>query len=312
MVIKNKPLRASVIAIFFQYLLGAVTSAFLYDYLVITYGFGGNRAGFMMVIIGGFGVIGGGLAQLLFGFLSGKYRLMDIYRVAFYVSLGAYLAYFFLAAPVFGANPLAYSQIDPSADLFTNIGHLFKGTGWIVVIPAIISQAGNSLFSLTIVVMMENSIEYHEYYLGERKEAVAFAWRPLCAKLSTGARWALYMLALFATGTNLIYDKINQETSRLASIQHTVDAATYAEESALSDAAVQKMVDDLSRSAKIEWTVWMFAIILACLVAAYLAIRLGYSLSDEEHARIVAELEKKHEKNLLNANEDETTLKQAM
>lgn len=287
MVKKNQPLRMSVLAIFFYYLVGAVTSTFGYDYFVFTYGYGGSLAGYVYVVNGAFSVIAGLGGQIFFGLISRKMKLLDIVRLMFYLTIGFYLVAFILATPMFGNEPLAYSPVSLGSDGTYSV-NILGGTGWLLFIPLFFSSASTSIFYLALLVLMQNSIEYNEWKFGERKESVAFAWRPLDAKISSAAKWALYMIALVATGTISVYNTIN-------STSESLDAGDAGMTSAAANKAVQDSINALSQGQKIGFCFWYFGLAIGCMIVAYLFIRLGYHLTDEEHHRIVVELDKKHQ-----------------
>jgi melibiose permease/lactose/raffinose/galactose permease len=294
MVHRNAPLRMVVFAIFFDYLMGAITGSFGMDYFYFTYGFGGGLGGYIYVVQGVFTTVFSLLAQVLYGKISKKWNLMKILDWSFFIALGLYAIFFILAVPLFGDHPLAYSPlIDNESNVATGV-NIFAGTGWLIFIPQIFISMATSIFLLVLLVMMQNAIDYNEYKFGERKEAVAFAWRPLDAKLSSALKQGLYFLALVMTGTIAVYNTIDETTK-----SHNAGDIT----SAQAESQVQGAIANLTRGQIIYFDCLYIGLAVACLVAAYLFIKLGYHLSEEKHREMVTELEKRHAQDaLINEN----------
>lgn len=51
---------------------------------------------------------------------------------------------------------------------------------------------------------------------------------------------------------------------------------------------------DVKPSSLIIIGVWIFVILLACFAGVFCLIRFGYKISEEDHVKMVAELEKRH------------------
>lgn len=199
-----------------------------------------------------------------------------------------------MAVPLFGEHPLAYSPLIYNEENVATGVNIFAGTGWLIFIPQIFISMATSIFLLVLLVMMQNAIDYNEYKFGERKEAVAFAWRPLDAKLSSALKQGLYFLALVMTGTIAVYNTIDETTK-----SHNAGDIT----SAQADSQVQGAIANLTRGQIIYFDCLYIGLAVACLVAAYLFIKLGYHLTEEKHREMVAELEKRHAQDAL-ANEN--------
>ena len=284
MVKNNAPLRVVVIAIFFDYLMGSITGTLGYDYFIFTYGYGGSLGGSIYFISGVFNTIFAIVAQALYGKVSRKLKLMQILDITFYITIGLYVIFYIIGVPLFGEHPLAYSP--RNGEGITASVNIWSGTGWLVIIPLTLISMSTSMFLLVLLVMMQNSIEYNEYKFGEKKEAVAFAWRPLDAKVSSAVKQGLYMLVLVVTGTIGVYQTIDEGTKKINA--GLADADTVNNE-ALS------AVDNLSRSQIIGFDTAYIGLAVLSLIASYLFIKLGYHLTEEQHQQIMIELDKRHE-----------------
>ena len=68
----------------------------------------------------------------------------------------------------------------------------------------------------TLFGMMQNSIEYNEWKFGERKESVAFSWRPLTAKFSSAVQKGILYLTLVIAGVYTYTKQISQVETKIA------------------------------------------------------------------------------------------------
>lgn len=280
----NKPLRMTVLSIFFDYLMGAVSGSLLAYYFYFIYGFGGSYGGYVYVIYGAVGMVGGLLAQFLYGFFSKKHKQSSILRTAFYGGIVSLAVLFLFMAPIFNGKPLAFSAAGADGTL-----NIFSGTGLLVALPGFFYSAFTAIFYLVLLVYMQNAIDYNEWKFGERKESMAFAWRPLDAKISSAVMSGFKYIILLSTGTVAVFNTIsdvNQQTS--------VDKTLTADQ--LKDLN-QKIIDAiaaLSQTQIMGFVIWTIGLMAACFVASYLFIKLGYGISDEQYKQISLELEARH------------------
>jgi melibiose permease/lactose/raffinose/galactose permease len=291
---KNKPLRMVVISIFAYYTLGSILGGFGYTYFYFTYGYGGSKGGQAGTYFLAVYIVSCLISQILYPWIAKKMKQMTIVKVSFYTALTSFVVFFLLGAPIFGEHPLAYSDMGSSG-----VFNPFNGTGWLILIPVVFFSSSIGIFYLVLLVMMQNSIDYNEWKYGERKEAVAFAWRPLDTKLSNALERGLYTLAIVTTGTSVVYDTINNENSKLARL-----SGLTAEEYETAQAAAEEAINDsifgtngsggLTSNQKMGYVLWMVISILICLVLAYTVIRFGYHLNEEEHDKIMCDLDERH------------------
>src|SRR5574344_32364 len=297
MIKRNIPLRVVVIAIFFDYLMVALTNSLGYDYFIFTYGYGGSLGGSIYFISGVFNTIFSIIAQALYGKISQKVKLMKILDITFYSTIALYAIFYILAVPIFGDHPLAYSpRVGEGISASVNI---FSGTGWLVIIPLTLISMSTAIFLLVLIVMMQNSIEYNEWKFGEKKEAVAFAWRPLDAKVSSAVKQGLYMLILVLTGTIGVYNTINEGTKN-------INAGLINEDEANTNAL--NAVDNLSKAKIIGFDSAYIGSAVLCLTASYLFIKLGYHLTEEQHEQIMKDLDERHKKEAKQIEENKETV----
>src|SRR5574344_446189 len=208
---KNKPLRMSIFSIFCYYLLSAVLMGFGFDFFYFTYSsidLGGDMAVYFLITY----VAGCLLAQAFYPTLARRFSKKVLLASAFYLSLVAFALFFFLGLPLFGKNPIAYSA--PTSFNGRLIINPFIGTGWIILIPVFLFSMAIGIYYLVQLVLFQDSIDYNEWKFGERKEAVACAWRPISSKVSSALEKGLYNIAIISTGldaTFVLISDANQE-----------------------------------------------------------------------------------------------------
>jgi len=293
----NKPLCMSVLAIFFDYLMGAVAGSLLAYYFYFIYGFGGSYGGYVYVIYGAVGMVGSLLAQFLYGLISRKHKQSSIMNASFIGALCSLALLFFFMAPIFNGHPLAFT-----ASNGTSL-NIFSGTGLLVVLPSFFWSAFTSIFYLVLLVYMQNAIDYNEWKYGERKESMAFAWRPLDAKISSAVMSGIKYVILLSTGTVAVFNTIsdvNQQTS--------VDKTLSSEEIAALNQKIMDAIAALSTTQIMGFVIWTLGLMLICLVVSYLFIKLGYGISDEQYKQIVNDLEERHKEDEKQLNEPNTPL----
>lgn len=290
---KNKPLRMTVIGIFSYYVLGAVLTGFGYNYFYFTYGYGGDLGGTAAIFFLGVYILSTIVAQGLYPVIAKHFKQMQILTITTIVSIVGFIAFFLLGAPIFGDTPIAYSQVVNGKLQF------FNGTGWLILIPVFFFSAAMGVFYLALLVMMQNSIDYNEWKFGERKEAVAFAWRPLDAKISSALEKGLYMIALVASGTFAFYNKLND-----ASAAVNAGEITTAQE----EVQVQQAISEISRASKIGYTAWLIGLLVFFMGAAYCFMRFGFDLNEEKHNKIKEELSLRHAADIKEAEANKKTI----
>ncbi len=281
---QSKPLRMVVISIFFYYLLGNITMGFGYDYFYFTYGgiqLGGAVAVWFLV----FYILGALSSQILYPTIAKRFSYMTIMRIGFYTCISCFLLFFLIGVPLFGDKPIAYSE--PTFFSGTTLLNPFNGTGWLVFIPTFFFSMALGIMYLVQLVLLQDSIDYNEWKFGERKEAVAFAWRPLDSKLAGALEKVLYSIAIMASGVYLTLDAVNEANQKR---EATLVSASEASE------LISTAFNNVTNEMKIAFAAWFIGSIIICLVGEFLSIRFGYNISEKEHNRILKELEVRHEK----------------
>jgi Na+/melibiose symporter-like transporter len=291
---KNKPLRTSVIAILVYYTGSSLMIGVGMTYFYLVYGYGGDYGGSIMMVFTVMYVIGTLGAQFLFKPLSKKFKKKTLLTASAWFTIAAYLAFFIVGVPLFGAKPLAYNSTSGA----TGLGFAFGGTMWMVYVPTILFFAGEGVFYLVLLLMMQNSIEYNEWAFGERKESVAFSWRPLDAKFGSAIQKGLIYVMLLVSGLFTVTNQISSGEQKMdAEISALGANRTTEAVKAIQDkytAEITNTIGNIEPQKLVILGSFMIFSIIACILAAWLVIEKGYHLDEVQYAQIVKELEERH------------------
>lgn len=250
---QNKPLRYSVLAILLYYTGSTILVGFGINYFYMAYGFGGSFTdanGKFITAMGGGGiqtivtvmyVFGTLIAQFLFPLIKKKFKMQTIMTWSMIITVIGYVVFFLVGFPLFGSHPLAWNDAIDTEHGFVTLGDCLGGRMFLLYIPAVIFFAAEGVMDLVILLMLQNSIEYNEYTFGERKESVAFSWRPLTAKFASAIQKGLVYLTLLVS---LIYPV----TAAISGYQNDLAAVENAHNNDLTNPEVQAALTETSKN----------------------------------------------------------------
>jgi Na+/melibiose symporter-like transporter len=311
---KNKPLLMVVIAMLLYYIAGGLLTSCGLNYFYFAYGYGGNKGGLLASLLSVVFVLATIISQALYPMMAKKWKKQTILTFTFFITIGAYLVFLLIGFPLFGDHPLAYSDFSNATDMGSGLAACFSGTAWLLFIPAVFFFAAQGAFYLCLLVMMQNSIEYNEWKNGERKESVAFSWRPLDAKFSSAALKGIQNLMYISAG---LYEmavvpisnaegKLAAETAAAKNDPDAIAAAT-----AERDASVAEAMKDIDPSQLRIFGFLMIGLIVLVFVGAYCCLHFGYKISEEDYAKISADLEKRHAEDIAAAETNKAVASEA-
>ena len=298
-VIKNKELRYAAIGMLLYYFASFVLTGIGQNYFYMVYGYGGNKGGMVATVIAAIYVIGTVVAQAFFPKLAAKFKRKSILTASTIVVMIAYVAFFLVAFPVFGDQPLAYNTPDGN-----NMFWVFGGSMALIYLFSFLFFGAAGIFYLVVLIMFQDAIDYGELTTGERKESICFAWRPLDVKLASGLNRGLQYLTYALTGTAVFITAISNaegdfnsryDPSQPASYQETIETLRNTE----IEAARAEYV---TREKLIWFGVIIIGVIIILFAVSYFLLRFKYSLDEEKMEKVVAELEEVHKQHEQNNN----------
>lgn len=294
----NKPLLTSVIAILLYYTGSSMMIGFGSNYFYLTYGYGGNYGGAVQLIFTVTYALGTLISQASFGLISKKFKKQTILTWTGAIAVVAYLFFFFVGIPLFGDHPLAWNS-DTTA---TGMGFALGGSMALIYIPSFFFFGAQGVFYLVLLMMMQNSIEYNEWKNGERKESVAFSWRPLDAKFGSAIQKGVIAATLAASGLYTITSGISSlEQNMEAQVNATTDEAAIAQIEADTTTSIDKLISGIQTNQLIGLGIGMVASVVLCLIAAWAICHFGYKLDEVTYANIVKDLDIRHKEDAAKA-----------
>ena len=291
---KNKELLFAAIGMGLYYLASFILTGIGQNYFYMVYGYGGGKGGMVATAIAAIYVIATVVAQAFYPMLAKRFKRKQILTVSTIVVIAAYLAFFFIAFPIFGDKPVCWNTPDPN-----NMFWVFGGTMSLLYVAAFLFFGASGIFYLAVLVMFQDAIDYGELTTGERKESICFAWRPLDVKLASGLNRGLQYLVFVLTGTYAAISTISSmegdynaylNSKEFAALTPEAQEAYKTEFSNNVDAAIS-----VERWQLILFGVIVIGVIIVVFIAAYVLLRFCYKLDEDKMKEVVAELDKVHE-----------------
>lgn len=300
MVIQNKQLLISAICMLLYYFASGLLTSIGLNYYYLLYGYGTYKGGFVATVLSVVYVLGTLIAQVFYPLMQKKLKRKQILTITFYVTIVGYILFLLFAFPIFKSNPISYNDPEKyvltgeNASIIDGLKFAFGGSHWLIYLISFLFFASTGVFYLVLLVMFQDSIDYQEWKFGERKEAVAFAWRPLDAKLSSAIMAGVRNLTFIFSGTQIIINNISNAESHNVVVDGTTQYQgsypTFDDEIA---AAYQWT--DKQKQLTIFGIIIIGSIVLS-FVVCYILLKVGYKLDEEQMEIIVNDLNERHEK----------------
>ena len=298
---KNPQVRAVVIAIFLYYLAsGVLTGGIGLNYYYLSVGYGSSSGGFVVTLISVFYVISMIASQALYPMIAKKMPKQKILSIATIITLIGAVGFFLTCFPLFGDKPvsLMLSGAAPAYGADMDFGWAFGGLMFCNYLFPFVFFFGAGFIYMVILVMFQDSIDYHEHEFGERKESVISAWRPLDVKLGSALLRGFQFLIFLSAGALATVNGISDAEGKLnAGVEEVVIAGEtqtipYTKEKFVDEIA--KLMDEVPSSALVIIGIWVIILLVGCFVAVWALIHFKYKIDEQRHIEIVQDLEKRH------------------
>ena len=298
---KNKELRVAVISMFLYYLAsGVLTGGIGLNYYYLSLGYGSGRGGLVSTIISVMYVLGMVGSQALYPVLAKRMKKQKILTIFFIVMMVAFAAFLLCCFPLFGEHAIAWADPTLTQINTMNFGWAFSGMMFLNYLLPLIFFFGMGMMYMVILVMFQDAIDYNEYKFGERKESLISSWRPLTVKLGSAMLRGFQFLIFISAGVYAVITNISN-TEQAFNLKQISEAEYYAQMETYTAAAPSLRI----------MGIWIVAILAVSMLVAYLLIHFGYHITEEEHQRIVDELEVRHAKDKALAPEAEVAVAKA-
>lgn len=299
MVIKNKQLLVVAIVMIIYYFASGLLTGIGLNYYYLLYGYGTFKGGIMATVLSIVFVVATLIAQAFYPLIAKKLKKMQIVTITSIVIVLAYVAFYFFAFPIFSENPIAYNNpnmITADSSMLDGLAFAFGGSHWIVFLTAFLFFAATGIFYLNLLVMFQDVIDYQEWKFGERKEAIAFSWRPLDAKLSSAISTGIRNMTFLASGTYAIINNISNAESQHPFITEE-EFNKLINEAYVWDSGKQQQLTIFGSI--------IIGIIVVSFIGCYLLLRFGYKIDEDMIKTMNADLEKKHLEDKIEAEQAE-------
>ena len=308
---KNPQVRVVVISIFLYYLAsGVLTGGIGMNYYYLSIGYGSASGGLIVTLIAVFYVLSQISSQALYPVIAKKISKQKILLIATVIALVGAIGFFLTCFPLFGSQPLS-TTLSPEAPAYgkdmlaDGLPFAFSGLMFFNYLFPFIFFFGAGLIYMVLLVMFQDSIDYNEYQFGERKESVISAWRPLDVKLGSALLRGFQYLIFLSAGVMVTVNGISTAEGSLNADMAAAGSDKAAQEAATSKftTAISELMEGVKPSSLIIIGVWVLVILLACFLAVFFLIRIGYKITEQDHINMVAELEKRHAETGFNSEE---------
>ena len=259
-VVKNDQLRASIIAILLYYTGSGVLVAGGLNYFYFSFGYGeGGSYQFIFTVVFAIATFA---AQFLFPLFKNKFKWskMKIFTIASLVTIAAYLGLF---AFVFVSDYVAYFPV--------------------LCVFAFIAFFGQTINSLILYIMIQDTIDYNEYKFNERRESATFALRAFAAKIAGSIQQGVLYLFLFGSSLLTVSQQI----------------ANWEREHQGQSELIKDLANNVTGASNIE--LWQrvvfhigFTIVpMLLFLATFLVIKFKYKITEEKHAEMLKVIEER-------------------
>ena len=254
---KNDQLRVSIIAILLFYTGSGILVAAGLNFFYFFYGYSiGGGYQFLFTVVFALATFA---AQLLYQPMVNKFKLskIKVFTIMSLITIVSYVGLFFF---VFVPDYITYFPL--------------------LCVLAFFAFFGQTIMSLIIYIMIQDTIDYNQYKFNERRESSIFSLRAFTAKLAGSIQQGiLYVFlaasSLFAVSRNIAnLEREFQGDSDL--IKYKADLITGAQNIGLD----QRVIFHLG-----------FTIIpLLLFLGAFLLIKFKYKITEEQHEKILEEI----------------------
>jgi melibiose permease/lactose/raffinose/galactose permease len=204
---QNKPLFWLVWVLLFYYMGASIINNFGLTYFYFSLGY--DVGGALLPILALVFAFSTTIAQILYPTLAKRFTRQWLIKISFFCLALGYILFYFLGS----IGP--WDLIPINALTILPIGLLIF--------------TGQTIFYVTIMVMLSNTVEYNQWKTGDRLESIIYSLRPLAAKLASSFQSGVVFLFLIISGiytvTNQISALENQKQANLITSTEVINLA---------------------------------------------------------------------------------------
>ncbi len=238
---------------------GAMLTAFAAYYIYLRFGYNGTYVTMFTAFYAG----AAGILLMIFPVLCRKFRRKQALAVSLAVACVGYAGFI-----------IGGTVIPDSIRLYFLCG------------AALVTGFGQNWFSMVVMVIFTNTIEYNEYKTGKRDEALIFSLRPFMSKMSSALQQLIVTVVYIIIGMTGI-------TNKISGFEQQANLKQITEEAKLS--GIEKVLEAAPSDMALKLALCMAIIPIILLVIAFIISRSKNKIDEQEYDRMLAEIEKRRE-----------------
>ena len=264
--VKNSQLRVSIIAMLIYYIGSGFLVAAGLNYFYFTYGYKeGGSLQFIFTVVFAVATFAG---QFLFPLLKNKAKWSNM-KIFTICSITTICAYVLLFIYVFIPDPKTYFPM--------------------LCVFAFFAFIGQTIMSLVLYIMIQDTIDFSEYKNKERREAATFSLRAFSAKMASSIQQGLLYLFLTISSLYVIQQQI-------ASVEREFNVGGGAEilgENFVFD-AVAPAIEAIDHWQLIVFHIGFTLVPMLMFLASFLLIKFKYKINEENHASMIKAIDARY------------------
>ena len=264
--IKNSQLRISIIAMLVYYIGSGFLVAAGLNYFYFTYGYQeGGSLQFIFTVVFAVATFAG---QFLFPLLKNKAKLSNM-KIFTICSISTICSYILLFIYVFIPDPKTYFPM--------------------LCVFAFFAFVGQTIMSLVLYIMIQDTIDFNEYKNKERREAATFSLRAFSAKMASSIQQGLLYLFLTISSLYVIQQQI-------ASVEREFNVGGGAEvlgETFVFD-TVAPAINGIEHWQLIVFHVGFTIVPMLMFLISFLLIKFKYKINEENHASMIKAIDARY------------------
>ncbi len=256
-IIRNDQLLWSTLITLLSNLSGAMLTAFAAYYIYLKFGYNGTYVTLFTAFYAG----AAGVLLLFFPALSKRFKRKQALAISLAIAIIGYLGFIIGGTVIPQSFSLKF-----------------------LCIAALITGFGQNWFSMVVMVIFTNTIEYNEYKTGRRDEALIFSLRPFMAKMSSALQQLIVTVVYLIIGMTVF-------TNKISSFEQQANLKVISEETKLK--GIENVLSEVPSSMSLKLAFCMTFIPIVFIVIAYIISLKKNKIDEEEYDRMLAEIERR-------------------
>lgn len=166
--------------------------------------------------------------------------------------------------------------------LFSYVFYTSPNTFPVLCVFGFLAFFGQTIMSLIIYIMIQDSIDYNEWKYNERRESSTFALRAFTAKIAGSIQQLILYIFLYGSQLILISNKIADLEKQNQGNQDLI----------LEEA--EKLTDTVVLWQQVVFHIGFTIVPLLLFLGAYLIVKFKYTITEESHQKMIEEIKQRN------------------